>query len=372
VTELPLLLDTLPPAMRKYVEPSSPVPLRLMAAKGAFPSHPSHFVTVLFLLSFDLTPEVRETAQLSARNISEKFMLSVGCDQRLSTEVLDWLLDLHWANTPYAKLLVANASVSDQAMARCASRCSLEVLELLCLNQLRFLRHEEMVRQLCQNPHATPALVDSMCEFAVRNGVFLEELPAMQAARGRIFGKSPQEQSAWNALGEAASEGANIPSTAAQLVDEFKSITDEKAAPLEEGQRLNLSQKVARMNVAEKIKLAMRGNKEVRTLLLRDTNRLVAIAALQSPRITEAEILSLAQNRAAPEEILRIICQNKEWLKLYPIKLALTKNAKVPQALSMRLLSTLRESDIKSLAKDKNVPNVIQTMAKKLSSQKKT
>jgi hypothetical protein len=323
------------------------------------PSTPSDFAIVLFLLNVDLIAEVREAAQLSARNISEKLMFSIGRDEDLPTEVVDWFLDLHWANSGHAQLLVANAAVSDEAMARCASHCSLEVLELVGLNQLRLLRHEEIIRQLCQNPNATPMLVDKVCEFALRSGVRLEELPAMQAARERIFGKAAPAASL------QASE-AEAPPTVAQLTNEFKSIIDEEAAPLEEGKRLTLSQKVAKMNVSEKIKLAMRGNKEIRTLLLRDTNRLVAIAAVQSPRITEAEILSIAQNRTASDEVLRIIFRSKEWLKRYPIRLALAKNAKVPQAISMRLLSTLRESDIKALAKDRNVPNVIQMMARKL------
>ncbi|MCL2625509.1 MAG: hypothetical protein FWD46_01655 [Cystobacterineae bacterium] len=355
MTDVPLLLNTLPSTIRKHVDPSSPIPLRLMAAKGALPLTPSDFIAVLFLLSVDLVPEIREAAQLSARNISEKFMVSIGRDERLQTEVLDWLLDLHWANANYAKLLVANTATSDEAIARCASHCNTEVLELIGLNQLRLLRHEEMLRQICQNPNATPVLVDSVCEFAVRSGVFLEDLPAMQEAQMRVFGKTAPEGSP----------------TSAELVEEFSSIVDEKALPLEEGKRLSLSQKILKMSVSEKIKLAMRGNKEIRTLLLRDTNRLVAVAAIQSPRITEAEILGIAQNRTTSEEILRIVFRNREWLKFYPIKLALTKNAKVPQAISMQLLSTLRESDVRALAKDKNVPNVIQTMAKKLAVQKK-
>ncbi|MCL2178038.1 MAG: hypothetical protein FWC28_08750 [Proteobacteria bacterium] len=354
--EEPLLLDALSPTIRKYVETTSPIPLRLTAAKGGLPLAPADFVTVLFLLSVDLIPEIREAAQLSARHISEKFMVSVGRDERLKTEVLDWLMDLHWANTSYAKLLVSNASTSDEAIARCASHCSAQVLELIGLNQLRLLRHEEILRQICQNPNATPVLVDSVCEFAVRNGIFLEDIAAMQEAKGRVFGRVTPEKGP----------------TVAQLVGEFESIEDEKALPLEEGKRLSLSQKVLKMSVSEKIKLAMRGNKEIRTLLLRDTNRLVAVAAVQSPRMTEAEILGIAQNRTTPEEILRIVFRNKEWLKLYPIKLALTKNAKVPQAISMRLLPTLKEGDIKTLAKDRNVPNAIQTMAKKLAVSKKT
>jgi hypothetical protein len=125
-----------------------------------------------------------------------------------------------------------------------------------------------------------------------------------------------------------------------------------------------------KMSIAEKIKLASRGNKETRGILLRDSNKLVAVAAIRSPRITDGEVLMCASNRAVQDDVLRVIYNNRDWTKAYPIKLALVKNPKTPMALSMRFLAGLRESDVKDLARDRNVPSGIQMHAKKMMAKK--
>ena len=135
---------------------------------------------------------------------------------------------------------------------------------------------------------------------------------------------------------------------------------------MEERKRLTVSQQVMKMSISEKIKLATLGNREARGLLMRDTNKLVAVAVIRSPRITDGEVLSMANNRAVIDEVLRIIYSNREWIKNYSVKLALAKNPKTPLAISMRFLSTLHEGDVKALAKNKNVQAGIQLMAKKM------
>ncbi len=140
---------------------------------------------------------------------------------------------------------------------------------------------------------------------------------------------------------------------------------DEAAPHLEEGKRLTFAQRIVRMSIAEKIKLATKGNKEARGYLLRDSNKLVAVAAIRSPKITDPEILAIANSRQAHDDVLRVVCSNREWVKLYPVKLALVKNPKVPLPLAMKFLSTLRESEVREIARDKNVPSGIQLMAKK-------
>jgi hypothetical protein len=233
-----------------------------------------------------------------------------------------------------------------------ASKCNARIAETLSNNQLRILRHEDIIRQLALNPAAEGALIDGVCDFAVRSGLQLLDVPKMKEARIRLFGP------------EAAEKPPDPGPTADQLLAE--GMAEETAAPLEDGKRLSFSQKIAKMNVAEKIKLATQGNKEARTLLIRDSNKLVAVAVIRSPRITDGEIMMQANNKTAQDEVLRIICGDREWTKMYPVKLALVKNPKVPQAISMRFLNTLREADVKTLARDRNVPQVIQQMANKM------
>jgi len=120
------------------------------------------------------------------------------------------------------------------------------------------------------------------------------------------------------------------------------------------------------MSIAEKIKLATKGNKEARSYLLRDTNKLVSVAVIRSPKITDGEILAVANNRAAQDDVLRVVYSNREWLKMYPVKLALTKNPKVPLPKALQFLAQLRESEVKDLTKNKNVPSGVQLMARKM------
>jgi hypothetical protein len=125
-----------------------------------------------------------------------------------------------------------------------------------------------------------------------------------------------------------------------------------------------MTQRVLKMSVAEKIKLATLGNREARTLLLRDSNRLVSLAAAQSPRITDGEILGLANSKTAGAEVLRYIYESREFLKVYALRAALVRNPKVPLPTALKFLPTLQEKDIKELARDRNVPQTIQAQAK--------
>ncbi|HEY1416299.1 MAG TPA: hypothetical protein VGF41_00300, partial [Myxococcaceae bacterium] len=109
-----------------------------------------------------------------------------------------------------------------------------------------------------------------------------------------------------------------------------------------------------------------KGNKEARSYLLRDSNKLVAVAVIRSPKITDGEILAVANNRAALDDVLRVVYNNREWLKDYRVKVALTKNPKVPLPVAMKFLSQLRESEVKDLARNKNVPSGVQVLARKM------
>jgi hypothetical protein len=182
----------------------------------------------------------------------------------------------------------------------------------------------------------------------------------MLAARVRLFGPQAVAQ-------PPPQEGP----TADQIMAEFSmpdptaEATEEAAPPMEEGKKMSLTKRIMSMNVSEKIKLATKGNKEARGILMRDSNKLVAVAVIRSPRITDGEVLTQAQSKVCLEDVLRVIYSNREWLRKYAIKLALVKNPKVPQGVSMKLMGTLHEHDVKSLAKDKNVPGSVQMIAKK-------
>ncbi|MGH9309412.1 MAG: hypothetical protein ACRD1U_08570 [Vicinamibacterales bacterium] len=122
---------------------------------------------------------------------------------------------------------------------------------------------------------------------------------------------------------------------------------------------------LANLPIKKKIKLAFKGTREQRAQLIRDPNKLVAAAVLSSPKLTDAEVESFTKMQNVTEEVLRVIATNRTWLKNYGVALGLVKNAKTPPALSMQLLQRISERDIKMLAVDRNVPEVLRLAARK-------
>ena len=360
VYSCPVTDEFLPANMRKHVDPKAPVPLRMMAAKGLVPLSPSDMLGALFMLMYDADENVRETAGRTAAGLPDRIVASGFRDEGVNRHVLGWFLEVFFEKDAYAEMLIFNPTTPDEAVASIAGRCGKPIAEIIGQNQLRLLRHDDIIRELAKNPVSHGALIDAVCDFAVRNGQVLVDVPQMQEARVRLYGPQIIEQP--------------LPpvDTADSIMAEFKVSGDDDGgnAPLEEGKRITLSQKIMKMSVAEKIKLATKGNKEVRTMLIRDSNKLVCTAVIRSPRLTDSEVLTQALNKVANEEVLRIICGNREWVRQYPIKLALIKNPKVPAQITMRMLNTLHDADVKNLARDKNVSGTIQSLAKKMLSKK--
>ncbi|HQI80391.1 MAG TPA: hypothetical protein PLR71_02425 [Deltaproteobacteria bacterium] len=118
----------------------------------------------------------------------------------------------------------------------------------------------------------------------------------------------------------------------------------------------SLYQKIQTMTVSEKLDLARKASKEARTILIRDSNKLVQLAVVNSPKITESEIVAIAANRQVTEDVLREIGMNREWLRNYQVRLALVNNPKTPLTIAMAQVTYLNQRDLGLLAKSKGVP----------------
>lgn len=125
------------------------------------------------------------------------------------------------------------------------------------------------------------------------------------------------------------------------------------------------TQRLAQMGVPEKVKCAMKGTREMRAVLIRDPNRMVASAVLSCPKVNDAEVEAFAKMGNVSEDILRTIGNTRAWTKSYAVTLSLVKNSKTPVAMSMTLMQRLTESDVKKLATDRNVPEALRLSAKK-------
>jgi hypothetical protein len=120
------------------------------------------------------------------------------------------------------------------------------------------------------------------------------------------------------------------------------------------------------MTVVERIQLAIKGPREARTSLIRDSNKIIQRAVLQSPRLTETDVESFASMTNLSADILRIISSNRGFMKNYIIVKNLVNNPKMPLDVSLRLLLRLTPTDLKNLTVNKNVPETLRSMAVKL------
>jgi hypothetical protein len=141
---------------------------------------------------------------------------------------------------------------------------------------------------------------------------------------------------------------------------------DERVDEVIEEKRESLISRVAKLNVAQKVRLAMLGNQMERALLMREPNKLVQRAVIRSAAVTDNEAIGYAKNRGLPEEIVAYIAGNRQWTRHYQMKLSLVKNPKCPLHFAMGFMKMLRTNDLRLLVRDKNVSPTISKMAKNL------
>jgi hypothetical protein len=144
------------------------------------------------------------------------------------------------------------------------------------------------------------------------------------------------------------------------------SAEDGVAVVADEKVTLSKYQMALELSVGEKIKLALTGDKEWRSLFIKDANKLVSSGVLKNPRITDGEVLAVAKSKSSNDELIRLITMNNEWLKNYEIKRALVMHNRTPLPKALRFMGILSEKDIKALAKSREISSVIANAARRM------
>jgi hypothetical protein len=150
---------------------------------------------------------------------------------------------------------------------------------------------------------------------------------------------------------------------AMRFLDEVSGAVDEEQA---ESRAETLLQKVQKKKMSEKIRLAMTGDKETRGILIRDSNRMIQVAVISNPKITDNEVAAIAYSRQVDDSVLRRIAADKEWMRIYSVRMALATNPKTPMAISRKLLPTLNRQDLKNISRSKSVPTFVANEARRL------
>lgn len=163
----------------------------------------------------------------------------------------------------------------------------------------------------------------------------------------------------------------NVEQVSLPQVDEEGEQADEEPTDIEDEEYLSKYKLSMVMGIGEKIKMALSGDKEWRKILIKDANKLVSSGVIKNPRMTEPEVLTLLKSGVQNDEIMRLICANKEWVKNYQIRKALIENPKTPLANALRYLGTMNEKELATYAKSRNISSVVATQAKRMLLSKK-
>ena len=350
---------------RSYVDPKAPIKMKKMAADGKFPLPPQQMILVLYILSQD---ENTDIAQRATKNFhkqpSQVFEQYLSKTHKTPSYFLDFVARQFFHDSDKMEAILLHPNTSDDTVAWLALHLKDSLLELIAHNQQRQQRHLPILQNILQNEALSAGHRSRIIEFALRNnldsGLTHAELQPY-VAEGLLeelaIEEEPEEKELPAYMLEEEPE--------ISLAEKAKGLTEEEAEQQEE-KILSIEQQLVTYTVSEKIKAALKGGKSVRTILLRDPNRLVCTAVMKNPKLTESEVIAISSNRGVSDDVIREITRNREWMKMYTIKLNLVGNPKCPTPLAIRLLSHMRTGDLKNLAKNKGIPGVVSKAARKL------
>ena len=355
---LPLPAAALPETLRRFGDPAAPGAARTMAARGLVPLRGGDLVMLLLQLAADPDRTIAGSARESLAKVPAE-VVDAACDAPLPPVFLDALVDHVESVADRLERIVANPATADVTIARIGRTCSERVAERIALNEQRLLGAPEIIEALYKNKHTRMSTVDRLVELAARHGVELHGVHTYQAHVEAISGQLIPEPADEPLPGddlfhEALDADAEGDAIEQDVIEGTEQIREEF---------MPLSLRISQMTVQEKLRLTLIGNAGARALLVRDSNRLVAYAAISSPMVTEAEACGVANSRQVGDDILRFIGNKREWLSNYEVKKALVFNPKTPVGISMKFLAHLHAADLRTLARSRGVPAALKTAA---------
>jgi hypothetical protein len=372
-TNVRRVIDTseLPAPAQRLLGPKAPPPLKSMGARGIVPGlKPEAVVTLVCAFALGEDAELAQTARDTLAQFPEP-VLQGALATELQGPVLELLAEFHGGDAAVVSKLLKAKSVTSHALETVAKAASESMGELLAASDSVLLRFPRVIEQLYMNRRVRMSTADRLVDLAVRNQLELD-IPAFKQAAAAI-----QNQLVFEATDE--------PTYDDQLFQEAEQLSQSvEIAPGEDTHEADdegeekvkdkfrpVHAQIAEMTISQKIRRATLGSAAERMILVRDSNRLVAAAVALSPLLSESEAERMAASRNVSEDVLRIISQNREFTRSYQIKLNLIGNPKTPFTFSARMIPHLRDNDLRTLAKSKNVPAAIQTAARQQLDRKK-
>ena len=386
------------PVVQAIVSGAAPPQARLAAARGLLPLPQADLLEVLVALRGSDDAETAEAAASTLESQESVDLLTAAKAPETSPSVLEFIGSMKTTGE-VQEAIILNSKTPDEAIVQLASSVTeASLLELIALNQQRLVR--------------TPAIIDAILDNAARSTeaerraretrqeFFEKERGARQiAAELRAQGKTAaaeffESADLTTASGQLSVEDAwliaqHIEVSDADLDDSWlpleryedleEDIADHQAAvqriieseTLESGkevtpERISLIRRIMFMNVKDRVKLARKGDREARSILIRDSSRVVASAVINNPRITDQEAENIASMRTVSGDVLRSMALNRAWARSYTITHNLARNPRTPIPTVLNMLPRIRSKDLKALSLNRNISEAVRRQANRL------
>jgi hypothetical protein len=331
---------------------TTPKNVRILIARGSVPLCAREMIESLVRLVSDADQEIAYSAKKTLASYDEDEIISQLKARDCAPSVHEYFAQAGSSDS-VLRTIITNPSCPSKLIESLASQLPAHLLESVLDNRVRILEFPGILSSIKLNPHITPEVrrvvqeieaeffKDKKREYEIEEG---EELPEATPAKTEFA-----ELEFSVPLEELTLEGLPVEAESRQSV---------------------LSERLSRLTLREKVRYALFGNREIRALLIRDSNREVARAVLRSPKMTESEVETIAAMRGVSEDILREIGNRKEFIRSYSVVHNLIRNPKTPPVISQRLIFRLRSSDLSLLTRDRGIPEVVRYNATRILQQR--
>jgi len=348
---------------------------------------------VLVVLNRDESEDVRSAAMSTLGTLNPESFNHLAADHNTDVDVLAFLCLWSRSNRELLEALIFNPMTPDGALAQLAARSpDPKIIEAISLKQQSLIRSPEIIDAILTNIASTPEAERRAREvreefFEKQFGVrMIADEQRAQADAAKVAENEARDTVSVSGIEDLMQlglieEGVDdfLVTEYEELFGPFESTTPEPEYQLDiqrivgeladedqeimTADRIPVFQRVALMSIKDRVMLAIKGTREARMILVRDPNRIVAGAVLRNPRLTDAEIESIASVKTVPEEVLRQIGQNRSWTRSYMVIHNLVRNSRTPIAISLTFINRIQTRDLRALSGNKNIPDVIRQTA---------
>lgn len=343
--------------VERILSDAAPPQVRVAAARGALPLPRVDMVRIQVHLLGDGDSQVSQQARNQLDTLADGDLVEVLADTNCSPEVLAFFSERAVRSDALAEAVIFHQAVPESALNVMAERGGSGVIELVLTNQQRVLASPGLLDRLSNNPALR----------ADQRGRILDMLDRFISTAAESITPPAGEALSDEARGQAEFEEAakllNV--DVGELFAASEIMGGEEFEQTEDPEIRGAYQKIITLNAAQKAILAMRGGREERLILIRDSAKIVSLSVLRNPRINDSEIENMAKMRNVSDAVLRAIGSQREWIKSYAVIKSLVQNPKTPPGISTNFVNRLNDHDLKFLVRDKNVPEIIRRMARR-------